>query len=114
MIVRRVLVPTLLVAAAAAALTACQPQDDRLRFDGQVYRTKASKVGDDLSVFQVTASPVSASLAGAREAAAYEAIRYCISNYGTSAIEWSVGPDTDTGALIVEKDQLTFSGECRP
>ena len=93
-------------------LAACAKEDERIRFDGQVFRTKAAKVADDLAEFSVTVSPVSASEAGAREAAKYEAVRYCIANYGTSKIDWAVSPEAET--ILIDSDTATFQGRCNP
>ncbi|QBF31344.1 hypothetical protein [Thalassococcus sp. S3] len=99
-----------------ALLAGCGPsRDDRIRFDGQLFRMNASTVDrDNRKLFEVTVRPVSASLDGAREAGRYEAIRYCIENYGTSDMIWSVGPDTEGTALAVTNDTLTFRGACNP
>lgn len=89
----------------------CGRGADRLAFDGQFYRTRLSDL-DERHKFQVTAAPVSASLLGAREAARYEATVYCVNEYGSSAIQWVVGPDDADEALPIANDTLTLQGAC--
>lgn len=99
----------------AATLAGCASfREERQTFDGQVYRAKAKKTGDDRANFVAEIGPVSSSLSGAREAGRYEGTRYCIENYGTSKIRWTVGPDTDPAQLVVQNDKLTFQGRCTP
>ncbi|MDC0736995.1 hypothetical protein N6L24_01760 [Cognatishimia sp. SS12] len=104
----------LLVMCLAAAAPACSrlKKDDGVRFDGERFRIKASKVSkEDRARFIVAASPASATLEGALEAAAYGGTKYCIQEYGTSLIAWSHGPD-DTPRL--EGDALIMEGQCKP
>jgi hypothetical protein len=98
----------------AAGLAACTPKDDRVTFDGLYFKTKSHKIDDDLSRFTVEVDRVSQSLDAAREAGGYEGTRYCIANFGTSRIDWVVGPDTPAAALQVVKDTMVFQGECNP
>lgn len=86
---------------------------ERIAFDGQNYRIRASSDRADRSMFAVAVRPVSASLQGAREAAAYGATGHCIKYYGTSDIAWTVGPDTDESALPISDDTLTYQGQCQ-
>ena len=92
-------------------LAGCSNDSEKLRFDGQFYRTKLSGL-EDRHQFQVTAAPVSASLTGAREAARYEATVFCVNEYGSSAIAWVVGPDDPDDALPIANDTLTLQGAC--
>ncbi len=110
----RALSPVSLALVALVGLAACNRPNEDILFDGQKYKTKASKEGDDLAVFLVSITPVSASLDGAREAGRYEGTVYCIENYGTSRIDWVVGPDTDPATLTVSDDTLVLKGECNP
>lgn len=84
------------------------PEFDDRRFRGSA---KTESRGDRQS-FVSTASPVSASLDGARAKAAFEGVRHCIQYFGTSDIDWSIGPDTPPEALTIENDRLTFAGRC--
>lgn len=96
-------------------LAACsQNKDSRIAFDGVFFKTKASRIDDDRAVFAASASKASLSPDGARQAAAYEALRYCIENFGTSRILWTTGPDIAPESLISDKNVLTLQGECNP
>lgn len=106
-------------AAAAAlcllALAGCNADKDKqMLFDGQHFRTKAKAVERKTSVaeFTVEIKNVSKSLEGARAAGEYAGIRYCVVNYGSSRIDWEVGPETAPETLTIEKDSLTFRGTC--
>ncbi len=99
---------------ALMALGACNRNQEPILFDGAAFKTKATKEDKDLSVFVVSITPVSASLDGAREAGRYQGTRYCIENFGTSTIHWTVGPDTDPASLAIDNDTLIFKGKCKP
>lgn len=93
------------------ALAACSNESEKIAFDGKYFKTDL----DDLDArheFQVTASPVSASLLGAKEAARYEATIFCVNEYGSSAIEWVVGPDDPDETLPIANNTLTLQGAC--
>ncbi|MEL6451079.1 MAG: hypothetical protein AAFQ19_07445 [Pseudomonadota bacterium] len=110
--------PALLTGAlliAALLLSACQERRaDRVAFDGVFFRSTSGKVDQQRDVFEVTVSPASSSLDGAREAGRYEATRYCIDNFGTSDITWSDGPDAEDGTLTIDNDRLILRGTCTP
>ncbi|MEL6465340.1 MAG: hypothetical protein AAFQ58_10270 [Pseudomonadota bacterium] len=97
-------------------LSACgvDRQANRVAFDGVFFRASSSKVDRQRDQFEVGVSPVSASLAGAREAGRYEAIRYCIGQFGSSDIEWIEGPDAEDGTLRINGDKLLLRGTCTP
>ena len=88
---------------------------DRILFDGKAFRAKAKPVDKRASPteFTVVVRGASASLDGAREAGRYEGTKFCISAFGTSKIEWKVGPDTEPQNLRIADDQLTFAGACQ-
>ncbi|XDA96785.1 hypothetical protein AB1M95_11670 [Sulfitobacter sp. LCG007] len=94
---------------AALMVGGCSRSSTTVLFDGKSFRTKLAK-GEQRNVFTVTAKPVSASLAGARMAAEYEAIVYCVNDYGSSDIRWVVGPDYP--APPIANDTLTLHGAC--
>ena len=50
---------------------------------------------------------------GAIQAAEYQAVKHCIHLYGTSDIDWEVGPDTPKDQLSITSDSLTLSGRCK-
>ncbi len=98
---------------AALAMTACSRlTDDGVRFDGQKYRIKANKVSkEDRASFDVQVGSSAATLEGAREAAAYGGVEYCIKQYGTSTIAWAVDP---AEAQLIDGDTLIAQGTCKP
>lgn len=107
------LVPLALIA--ALLVSACQERRaDRVAFDGVFFRSNASKIDRSREDFEVSVSPVSASLDGARDAGRYEAIRYCIANFGSSDITWAAGPDAEDGTLTISNDRLLLRGTCTP
>lgn len=96
-----------------AGLTAgCTSSEDRILFDGQYFNAKLRKVDRQLDVFTVTVKPVSKSVEGALAAGQYEAIIHCVNYFGSSDIEWTVGPDTPSEQLSVVNDVLTLQGRC--
>ncbi len=94
-----------------AVLAGCQDREDEISFDGQFYRTSLSK-GEARHEFTVSSRPVSASLLGARQAAEYEAFTYCINEYGSSDIDWVIGPDLPDESYAISDDTLTLQGAC--
>ena len=62
--------------------------------------------------FSVRIRNAAKSIAGAREAARYEATIYCIEQFGTSDIIWSIGPDDE--AISLSNGSLTLAGRCDP
>lgn len=98
------------------ALSACggDRNRDRLTFDDQVFRSKLSSERDNRQQFEVTVRPASLSLIGAREAGRYEATGYCIDRYGTSNVDWALGPDVEDSELSISDDTLTLQGTCAP
>ncbi|WP_281994870.1 hypothetical protein [Ruegeria faecimaris] len=103
----------LLVAVSACGLI--KPSEDRILFDGKSFRAKAKHINKKASPsdFTVVIKGVSASLDGAREAGRYEGTKFCIANFGSSRIDWKVGPDTEPQNLQINDDRLTFAGSCR-
>ena len=100
---------------AVLLLSACQGRRaDRVAFDGVFFRGSASKVDGQRQNFEVSVTPVSASLEGAREAGRYEATRYCIRQFGSSDIAWVEGPDAEDGTLRISGDKLLLTGTCTP
>ncbi len=99
---------------AGLVLGACDQKKDRVAFDGVYFKAKQSKQKKGGKTFTVSVKPVSASFDGAREAGRYEGTKYCIQYYGTSEIDWIVGPDADLSQLIPVDDTLTLQGVCDP
>ena len=96
-------------------LTACtERRSERVAFDGVFFRSNSSKVDRQRDQCEVSFSPVSASREGAREAGRYEAIRYCIKQFGSSDITWTEGPDAEDGTFRINGDKLVLRGACTP
>jgi hypothetical protein len=101
--------------AALLPLSACgiQKREERVLFDGQYFRAKAARDSrDQRQNFSVQVSGIDQGFEGALEAGRYEAIRYCIEEFGTSDIIWVSGPDDDADTLDVDRDRLTLRGTC--
>lgn len=95
------------------ALAGCQSRTERVLFDGQYYPTRERAVSrDDRQAFQVTVRRADRGIAGAREAGRHGGTNYCIKNFGTSEIEWAVGPDAPDESLQISGGSLTLSGRC--
>ena len=83
-----------------------------VKFDGHYFAGRASKSSVDPHGFSVRIRNAAKSIAGAREAARYEATIYCIEQFGTSDIIWSIGPDDE--AISLSNRSLTLAGRCNP
>ena len=83
-----------------------------VKFDGHYFAGRASKNSADPHGFSVRIRNAAKSIAGAREAARYEATIYCIEQFGTSDIIWSIGPDDE--AISLSNRSLTLAGRCNP
>lgn len=97
---------------ALMALGACTDSQNRIAFDGHYFRAKAQRVDGQREVFTVRVRDVSRSLEGAIQAGRHAGNAYCVDNFGSSDIEWSVGPDTPPENLLVENNTLVFAGVC--
>lgn len=98
-------------------LAACgQRNKNQPAFDGFLFKTKTSSVDKKVSLadFSATVFDASASLDGAREAGRYEGTKYCIANYGSSNVDWVIGPDSDPSQLTLVDNAITFRGRCDP
>ncbi|MBO9475148.1 hypothetical protein J7413_16495 [Shimia sp. R10_1] len=111
----------LMILAAATALSACgdgfrdsfRSKRDKVTFDGHLYKAKAQQVSRGTrDHFSVTVSRANQSLVGARQAGEYEAFKYCISEYGTSSVDWLIGPEHEN--IVPVDDKITLEGFCRP
>jgi hypothetical protein len=115
---------TILLLTAALSVSACGNRSGgggkgyfgnatKVTFEGNYYRADLKRLKDDRASFTVTVREVSQGLSGAKEAGRFEATKYCISQYGNSAVNWQVGPDTADGQLTITDNTLTFAGTCR-
>lgn len=111
----------LMLICAAALMTGCDNVRDKMSnkekitFDGHYFITKVDrperKVRDH---FMVYVRNPHQSLKAAREAGRYEAVKYCIKEYGTSQIDWIRGPDVEDAGLAFDSERLVFEGKCNP
>lgn len=104
-----------LMAATLTIPVACgRDNPNQVPFDGVVFKSKTKAIDKKVSRadFTSTIYKVSQSLDGAREAARYQGTIYCVTNYGTSDIAWTIGPDTELGRLAIVDNNITFRGKC--
>jgi len=97
---------------AIVVLPGCGDRAAKVRFNGEYYPAKVSRDRDAREQFQVAVRRVDRGLTGAREAGRYEAMRYCLKEFGTSDIDWVNGPDAEDGRLQVSNGRLVLNGEC--
>ena len=83
-------------------------------YEGAIFKGKLNRDRDDRAKFSVTVRGANRGVQGALEAARIEANRYCIEQYGNSAILWEgQGPDTDVeGVTLLDGRMLSLSGRC--
>ena len=101
---------------AGLLISACTRPEDRITFGGYHFRADAKPIDKKktLADFNVVVRDVAQSLDGARAAGGYEGTRYCIKNFGTSRIDWTVGPATEPQNLQIADGRLYFQGTCDP
>lgn len=111
----RIGVATLVCALGLTAACNVEPRASRVLFGGHYFPTKAAALDKKTSLadFSVRINDVSQSVDDAREAGRFAGTRYCINNFGSSKIDWKVGPDSDASQLRVSDDKLTFNGTCQ-
>lgn len=96
---------------AGLGLAACSESNPQL-FDGIAFQTDVNSSRKARRDFTVSINPAAASLEGAREAARWESARHCIKYYGSSDVDWSVGPETDYGQIAISDGKAVFAGRC--
>lgn len=97
---------------AALTLAACGKPGERVRFDGNYYPAKLSKVGGNREDFAVSVKGVAQGIDGAREAGRFEGTSYCIRTFGASDIDWQTGYDPDKNAAVLDNGNLILRGRC--
>ena len=102
----------LAAAFAFAALGGCTEGGEN-DFVGSEYRSKSWPVKGDRQAFLVVVSGAEAGSSAPREAARYRATQYCLGNFGTSDIDWTVGPETPDEGQRRWRGGLVFYGRCR-
>ncbi len=117
---RRVRMGVALVGAAVLMAGCANVRDklsnnEKVTFDGFYFVSTVDRLDrKEREHFKVYVRNPQQSLEAAREAGRYEAVKYCIKEFGTSRIAWISGPDVEDGALVLEKDRLVFEGTCNP
>ena len=101
-----------LTGAMVVLVAGCSDPADRILFDGKYFPTKVSKVDRQRDEITVTVKNVAQSPEGALAAGRYAAVAYCVGTYGSSDIDWAVGPDTDPGQIRIVDNTMTFRGTC--
>ncbi|MGR3712103.1 MAG: hypothetical protein ACU0A6_03160 [Shimia sp.] len=104
----------ILLMCASVALTACsRRKDDQFAFNDIVFKSTADKVSkEERDHFEVHVKGANQDLAAARDAGRYAGTRYCIQEYGTSRMDWVIGPDAEN--TIPVDGVLRLEGYCRP
>ena len=100
--------------AATLVLTACnRRKKDDVSFEGFYFKSRAEKVSkEERDHFVAEVLNANQSLDGAREAGRHAGVSYCIKEYGTSTIDWVIGPDAES--IIPVDDRIKLEGYCRP
>jgi hypothetical protein len=94
-------------------LAGCTEYAERVYFDGRYYPASADRVSRDARErFTVSVRRVDQGIDGARKAGRHEATRYCIQNFGTSRIDWQLGPEAEAALLRTPSGNLLLKGEC--
>lgn len=103
-------------AASLVLLAGCDREKDRHLFDGVAFKTKSKAVDRKVTLadFYVEVYKAPLSMDGARQAAQFEGISYCIANYGTSQIKWVQDPLDSEVALPLDGDTAVVNGRCDP
>ncbi|MEP2784003.1 MAG: hypothetical protein ABJO67_11500 [Pseudoruegeria sp.] len=96
---------------AGLSLSACADKNPQ-RFDGIAFKTDVDSKRKTRRDFTVSVSPAAASLDGAGQAARWESARHCIKYFGSSDVDWSVGPETDYGQIAISEGKAVFAGRC--
>ncbi len=102
----------MLTLTAVIGLSACTNNEDRVVIDGVYHPGNAKSGRGDRQSFVVSVRRVEQGLDTARRAGAHYAARYCLKNYGTSEINWTIGPDADESVIRPSNGALKLSGEC--
>ncbi|MEQ9259990.1 MAG: hypothetical protein RIG84_12950 [Roseovarius sp.] len=103
----------LFILSAGLALAGCAKKEERVLFNGKYYPTKEKAANkSDRKEFVVTVRRANQGEPGARAAGEHGGQRYCLTNYGTSEIEWIVGPEAPAGTFDVSKGSIALRGTC--
>ncbi len=101
-----------LILATMLVLSGCLKKEEKVFFDGKYYPAKAKHSKGDRKVFVASVRRVSQGINGAREAGRHAGTLYCLKNFGTSEINWEIGPDAPEEQLMAKSGNLTLKGAC--
>lgn len=76
------------------------------------FRSKLDISGEEKRDLTITVRPVRIDPQGALEAGRYRATVYCLRKFGSSATDWTVGPDMPVDQLRIVDDSITLQGSC--
>ena len=105
------LIPSLV---AVMVISSCANKDEREYFEGNHYpaRAKATSKDNRLS-FSVRVKKAGVGPEGALMAGMHAGRLYCISNFGTSGIEWMPVERDEKGMPVLDGGILVIGGECK-
>lgn len=96
-----------------AVLAACAGREEKVLFNGSYYPGKARADKVDRRNFTASVRRAGRGIEGAQQAVFYEATRYCLSNFGTSEIEWFGVPAGAEGPAYGRSgDTVSVRGRC--
>lgn len=85
---------------------------NRIEINGTMFRSKLDIGGPEKRDLTITVRPVQVDPSAALEAGRYRATVYCLRQFGSSATEWSAGPDIPVDQLRIVDDSITLTGRC--
>ncbi|MCY4290686.1 MAG: hypothetical protein OXC72_02860 [Roseovarius sp.] len=95
-------------------ISSCTNKDEREYFEGNYYPTRAKAASKDNRLsFAVTVKGAGAGPEGALMAGMHAGRLYCISNFGTSGIEWMPVEKDEEGMPVLDGEILVVGGECK-
>lgn len=85
---------------------------NQIQINGTVFRSKLRIDGPEKRDLTITVRPVRVDPGAAQEAGRYRATVYCLRKFGSSATDWTVGPDIPVDQLQIADDTITLQGSC--
>jgi hypothetical protein len=108
----RPLLLTLCLGLAASCGVLEDRQNRAVTFEGIRFNADVRGSGEEGRDMVITVRPASVNVGAALEAGRYEAVKYCLRNFGGSDAEWQIGPDTPPEQITVTDDTITLVGRC--
>ena len=95
-------------------ISSCAEREDREYFEGNYYPTRVKAISKDNRLsFSVRVRRAGAGPEGALMAGMHSGRLYCISNFGTSGIEWMPLERDEDGMPVLNGGILVIGGECK-